>query len=149
AYPGHKPTIKDWSDHLTTLFPEVRLKRILEMRGIDGGPWNRLCAMPALFVGLMYDAQALDEAWEMVKDWSIEEHDYLRAEVPRSALKVPFRDGTVQDLAKAMLKIARGGLERRNILDGAGDKETRFLHVLGDIAETGRTPAEELLEKYR
>ena len=149
AYPGHKPTIKDWSDHLTTLFPEVRLKRILEMRGADGGPWSRLCALPALFVGLLYDGQALGEAWEMVKDWTSEEHDYLRAEVPRGALKVPFRQGTVQDLAKEMLAIARGGLERRDILDGAGDRESRFLNVLDEIAETGRTPAEELLEKFR
>ena len=148
AYPGHKPTLKDWEDHLTTLFPEVRLKKFLEMRGADGGPWNRLCALPALWVGLLYDDQALSAAWDMVKDWSLEEHDYLRAEVPRGALKVPFRGGTVQDLAREMLAIAHGGLERRNIKDATGDLETRFLTVLEEIAASGVTPAEELLDKF-
>jgi glutamate--cysteine ligase len=148
AFPGQYPTMSDWADHLTTLFPEVRLKHFLEMRGADGGPWGRLCALPALFVGLLYDGTALDAAWDLVKDWSIEDHDHLRANVPARALKVPFKGGTMRDIAVEMLKIARHGLERRAVRDGSGETETRFLAELEEIALSGRTPAEELLEKY-
>ena len=89
--PGERPTLDDWSDHLTTLFPEVRLKRFLEMRGADSGPWQRICALPAFWTGLLYDAQALDAAWELVKDWTAEEREALRNAVPKSALATPFR----------------------------------------------------------
>ena len=110
ALPGEMPGIGDWIDHLTTAFPEVRLKRFLEMRGADGGPWQRLCALPALWVGLLYDAAALDAAWELCKDWTLAEREQLRADVPRAALRAQVRKRSVQDLAKDVLAIARAGL---------------------------------------
>ena len=148
ALPGEQPTLKDWEDHLTTAFPEVRLKRYLEMRGADGGPWSRLCALPALWVGLLYDSGSLDHAWNMIKDWTIEEHDHLRAMVPEMALNTPFRDGTVGDIAMDVLECAHEGLVRRKRLDGVGLDESRFLKPLFQIAESGLTPAEDLLFAY-
>jgi len=148
ALPGEPPTLKDWEDHLTTAFPEVRLKSYLEMRGADGGPWSRLCALPALWVGLLYDPGALDHAWNMVKDWTVEEHDHLRAMVPEMALNTPFRDGTVGDIAMDVLECAHEGLVRRKRLDGVGLDESRFLKPLFQIAESGLTPAEDLLFAY-
>jgi len=148
ALPGEVPNLSDWADHLTTLFPEVRLKQYLEMRGADGGPWRRICALPALWVGLLYDTTALGAAWDLVKDWGAEDHAALRAEVPRSALATNFRGGTVLDLAREVLAIARDGLQRRALADGFGDNETHFLDALMEIAESGRTPAEELLESF-
>ncbi|MGH6897937.1 MAG: glutamate--cysteine ligase [Geminicoccaceae bacterium] len=148
ALPGEVPTISDWSDHLTTLFPEVRLKRFLEMRGADGGPWRSLCALPALWVGVLYHQATLDAAWDRVRDWTIEEHAYLRAQVPRQGLHTPFRGGTVQDLAKAMLELADAGLTGRAEEDWFGQDERQFLTALRGIAESGRTPAEEKLELF-
>ncbi|MFC1673528.1 glutamate--cysteine ligase [Pseudomonadota bacterium] len=148
ALPGEVPTIKDWEDHLTTAFPEVRLKKFLEMRGADGGPWSRLCALPALWVGLLYDPASLDMAWEMTKDWTVEEHDYLRAEVPAKALSTPFRNQTVGDIALDVLECAHEGLVRRARLDGVGLDESRFLNPLFQIAESGLTSAEDLLFAY-
>lgn len=146
--PGETPLMTDWVDHLTTLFPEVRLKKYLEMRGADGGPWRRLCALPALWVGLLYDTVALDAAWDLVKDWTGEERASLRAGVPRHALRTPFRDRTVQDVAREVLAIARDGLARRARNDNWGDDETHFLDTLFAIAESGQTPADELLERF-
>ncbi len=148
ALPGERPTTTDWADHLTTLFPEVRLKRYLEMRGADGGPWRSLCALPALWVGLLYDEASLDAAWDLVKDWTIEDHHYLRSEVPRHALHTPFRGGTVQDLARRMLELAEAGLKARARRDWTGDDERHYLAVLWETAESGRTPAEEKLDLY-
>jgi glutamate--cysteine ligase len=148
ALPGEIPTMGDFVDHLSTVFPEVRLKRYLEMRGADGGPWRRLCALPALWVGLLYDELALDAAWDMVKDWTIEDHDQLRRDVPRYALATPFRHGTVQHEVQKMLAIAREGLRRRARISPAGDDEGFFLDTLFAIAGSGRTLADELLEMY-
>ncbi len=148
ALPGEVPTITDWSDHLTTLFPEVRLKRYLEMRGADGGPWRSLCALPALWVGVLYHQATLDAAWDRVKDWTIEEHEYLRAEVPRQGLRTPFRGGTVQDLAREMLALADAGLTGRAEEDWFGQDERQFLTALRGIAESGRTPADEKLALF-
>ncbi len=148
ALPGELPTIGDWNDHLTTIFPEVRLKRFLEMRGADGGPWRSLCALPALWVGLLYDQDALDEAWELVKDWSLEEYAGLRDGVPKSGFATPFRDGTVRGLACRVLAIARGGLRRRNVPDRIGHNEEGFLATLDENAASGKTPADYLLEDY-
>jgi glutamate--cysteine ligase len=148
ALPGEVPTITDWSDHLTTLFPEVRLKRFLEMRGADGGPWRSLCALPALWVGMLYHQATLDAAWDRVKDWTIEEHEYLRAEVPKRGLRTPFRGGTVQDLAREMLALADAGLTGRAEEDWFGQDERQFLTALRGIAESGRTPAEEKLALF-
>ena len=148
ALPGAYPTQADWTDHLTTAFPEVRLKQILEMRGADGGPWDRLCALPGFWGGILYDSVALDAAWDMVKDWTAEEHDHLRREVPQTALKTPFRDATVRELAIRVLEIADAGLRRRARLDSTGQDESSYLNPLREIAESGITPAEELLAQY-
>ncbi|MBP2294834.1 glutamate--cysteine ligase [Azospirillum rugosum] len=146
--PGETPLITDWADHMTTSFPEVRLKKYLEMRGADGGPWRRLCALPALWVGLLYDAQALDAAWDLVKDWTTEERAHLRANVPRHGLRTTFRNRTVREVALEVLAIARDGLVRRARNDNWGDDESHFLDTLVSIAESGETPADELLAKF-
>ena len=148
AYPNQRPTFADWTDHLTTAFPEVRLKQFLEMRGADGGPWGRLCALPAFWVGLLYDSDARNAAWDLVGDLTPEEHATLRRDVPRLALSTPFRNGTVGDLALDVLEISHEGLHRRACLDGVGIDETRFLKPLFQIAEAVLTPAEELLAAY-
>ncbi|MCX7514538.1 glutamate--cysteine ligase [Frateuria sp. STR12] len=148
AVPGTRATMKDWADHLTTAFPEVRLKQYLEMRGADGGPWNRLCALPALWVGLLYDDEALDAAWELVRDFTMEERHALRDGVPRQALKLPFRGGSVRDLARETLKIASHGLKRRARLNKNGADEGIFLDPMIEIVEANQTPAERKLELF-
>ena len=148
ALPGEIPDMGDWTDHLTTSFPEVRLKRYIEMRGADGGPWRRLCALPALWVGLLYDQGALDAAWDLVKDWTSEDHVSLRAAVPRTALKTNFRGRSLQELAKRVVDIARAGLQARGRKDRWGENESHFIDTLTHIADSGITPAEELLESY-
>jgi glutamate--cysteine ligase len=147
--PGEKPTLDDWNDHLSTAFPEVRLKTFLEMRGADGGPWNRICALPALWVGLLYDQGALDAAWDLVKDWSLEERQLLRDSVPKLALDAPLPGGgTLRDIAGAVLDIAHAGLAARGRGNFAGDNETGFLDPLREIVRAGKVPAEVLLEQY-
>ncbi len=148
ALPGAAPLITDWNDHLTTLFPEVRLKRYLEQRGADGGPWKRLCALPALWVGLLYDGTALDAAWDVAKDWTAAERAALRRDVPRLGLQAPFRGGTLRDVAQRVVEIAQAGLRARARTAGMGDDETHFLEPLVEIASSGRTAASEMLEKY-
>ena len=147
--PGERPTIKDWADHTTTIFPEVRLKKYLEMRGADSGPWSRLCALPALWMGLLYDDAALSAAWDLCKDWEIADHERLRADVTRLGLKAEIGGRTVQDVAKDVLAIAKAGLKARNRLSGGMVDETGYLAELEHIVETGVTPAERLLELYR
>ena len=146
--PGALPTLRDWNDHMTTAFPEVRLKKFLEMRGADGGPWNRLCALPAFWVGLLYDDTALDAAWDLVRDFSMAERHALRDGVPKQALKLPFRGGTVRDIAIEALKISRAGLQRRARADACGIDESGFLDPLLEIAESGETPAERKLALF-
>ncbi len=148
ALPGEQPTLKDWEDHLTTAFPEVRLKRFLEMRGADGGPWARLCALPAIWVGLLYHQPSLDAAWDIARDWSMEERIKLREEVPRLGLQATVRGRTVQDIAFEVIELARAGLAARGQLNAAGDNETGFLSPLLDVAEKGETPAERKLKLY-
>jgi glutamate--cysteine ligase len=147
--PGVRPTLDDWSDHLTTLFPEVRLKRFLEMRGADGGRWRRICALPALWVGLIYNDTALDAAWDLVKNWTREERQALRDGVPKWALDTRFRDTTVLAIAREVVGIARSGLESRDRRDGRGRSETIYLDVLEEVVRSGTTPADELLSHYR
>ena len=148
ALPGERPTLKDWEDHLTTIFPEVRLKRFLEMRGADGGPWGRLCALPALWVGVLYDAQSLAAAEGLVADWSEAERAYLRDEVPTRAMATTFRDGTVGELAEQMLTLARDGLERRGQIGQGSEDESQYLAPLEEIVSSRRSPAEVLLDRF-
>ncbi|MDR6145204.1 glutamate--cysteine ligase [Sphingomonas sp. SORGH_AS870] len=147
--PGERPTIDDWNDHLSTAFPEVRLKTFLEMRGADGGPWNRICALPALWVGLLYDDAALDAAWDLVKGWSLDERQALRDAVPELALDAPLPGGgRLRDIAGEVLDIAHAGLAARARLNGAGDNETGFLDPLREIVRSGKVPAQVLLDRY-
>ena len=146
--PGALPTLRDWNDHMTTAFPEVRLKKYLEMRGADGGPWNRLCALPAFWVGLLYDDAALDAAWDLVRDFSREERHALRDGVPKHALALPFRGGSVQDLAREALRISAAGLARRARRNASGKDERDFLSPLMETVEAGQTPAEHKLALY-
>jgi glutamate--cysteine ligase len=145
--PGERPTLSDWSDHLTTIFPEVRLKRYIEMRGADSGPWKSLCALPAFWTGLLYHQPSLDSAYGLIKDWSAEERQQLRDDVPRLALRAPFRKGTVLDIATAALELAKEGLKARGFQNGLED-ESAFLNPVSDVVERRRTPAEELLAHY-
>ncbi len=147
--PGVKATYGDWKDHLSTAFPEVRLKSFLEMRGADSGPQSRICALPALWVGLLYDSTSLDAAYDLVKGWSIEEQQRLRDEVPKLALKAKAPGGgDVQALAKEVLAIAASGLDRRARENEIGDSEAGFLAPLWEIAESGKTLAERWLDKF-
>ena len=149
ALPGEKPRQSDWTDHLSTAFPEVRLKSFLEMRGADGGPWSQICALPAFWVGLLYDNQALDAAWDLVKDWDMAGREALRAAVPRLALDAPLPGGgTLRDIAGPVLAIAQRGLASRARLNAAGDNETGYLQPLEDIVARGQTRAERLLDLY-
>jgi glutamate--cysteine ligase len=150
ALPGETPTLSDWADHLTTLFPEARIKKFIEMRGADGGPWRRLCALPAFWVGLTYDQGALDAAWDLVKGWDDETREAWRAGASEQGLQAEVGGRTMQDLAREVLDIARSGLKARARpgLGGMVADERHFLHALEDSVETGKAPADELLEHY-
>jgi glutamate--cysteine ligase len=143
-----RATLSDWANHVSTIFPEVRLKRYLEMRGEDAGPWRRLPALPAYWVGLLYDEASLDAAWDLAKSWSAEERQKLRDEVPRLGFAAKIRGRSVLELARETLALARSGLARRDRLDFSACDETRYLEPIEEFAERGITPAEELLEKY-
>jgi glutamate--cysteine ligase len=149
ALPGELPRESDWWDHLSTAFPEVRLKSFLEMRGADGGPWNRICALPALWVGLLYDDAALDAAWDLVRHWTMDEREELRNAVPRQALDAAIPGGgTLRDLARDALAIAHDGLSARAATGQSGDNETGFLSPLDEIVSSGEVPAQRLLRLY-
>lgn len=145
---GLEATMDDWSDHLTTIFPEVRMKRFLEMRGADGGRWRRICALPAFWTGLFYDQTALDAAWDVVKGWTAEERQSLRNAVPRTALKTRFRRYSMQDIAREVTAISAAGLKARGQMNAKGDDERIYLEPVQSIVESGRTIAEDLLEAY-
>jgi glutamate--cysteine ligase len=149
ARPGELPTINDWADHVTTAFPEVRLKRFLEMRGADSGSLENLVALPALWVGLLYDQAALDAAWDLVKDWAVSDHDYLRAETPKTGLATRFRDRSLTEWSRDMVEIAHAGLRARKRLDGRGNDETIYLAPLDRAVASGLAPADELLAKWQ
>ncbi|MGQ0672316.1 MAG: glutamate--cysteine ligase [Hyphomicrobium sp.] len=148
ALPGMKPTIDDWSDHLTTLFPEVRLKRFLEMRGADGGRWRRICALPAFWVGLLYDDTALEAAWQLVAEWSAEDRQALRNAVPKLALDATVRGRPVREVAREALRIAHKGLRQRAHINAKSQDETIYLEPLKELVASGRTVADDLLERY-
>jgi glutamate--cysteine ligase len=150
ALPGETPTLSDWADHLTTAFPEARAKQFIEMRGADGGPWRRLCALPAFWVGLMYDQTALDAAWDMVKGWDTETREALRVAASVDGLQAQVDGIKMHDLAREAVAISEAGLKAR-ARSGAGGlvpDETHFLNALKESVETGKTPADELLDCY-
>lgn len=149
ALPGERPTMGDWSDHLTTVFPEVRVKRYIEMRGADGGPWRRLCALPALWVGLLYDDVAMDAAWELVRDWTYEEVRALRDDVTVNGLDARFRGKPIQEIAQHVVCISREGLKARGERNFWDEDETLHLATLEQIVDTGVTPAEHKLAAFR
>jgi glutamate--cysteine ligase len=147
ALPGEKPTLSDWADHLTTIFPEVRIKRFMEMRGADGGPWRKICALPGLWVGLLYDRAALDAAWDLCRDWTAEERDRLRHDAGKHGLRAEIRGRSMRELATEVLAIAEAGLKAR-ARPGAGGMiadETHFLNALHEIVGNGQTAADEML----
>ena len=150
ALPGEKPLISDWADHLTTAFPEARIKKFIEMRGADGGPWRRLCALPAIWVGLCYDQGALDAAWDMVKGWDAETREGLRVAASESGLQAQVNGINMHDLAREVVAIAKEGLRSRARpgLGGMVPDERHFLHALEESIETGKVPADELLDAY-
>ncbi|WP_373355090.1 glutamate--cysteine ligase [Pseudoroseicyclus sp. CXY001] len=150
ALPGEKPTLSDWADHLTTVFPEARIKKFMEMRGADGGPWRRLCALPAFWVGLLYDQTALDAAWDLVKDLSAETRDELRVAASVRGLQGKAGGVSLRVLAEEAVTIAEMGLKRRARVGAGGliPDETHFLAALKESVETGKAPADELLERY-
>ncbi|MBB4211965.1 glutamate--cysteine ligase [Rhodothalassium salexigens] len=148
ALPGERPSMADWMDHLTTPFPEVRLKTFLEMRGADGGPWSWLCALPALWVGLLYDDSALDAAWDLVRDWSAEERQQLRLDAAIHALDAPWRGGRMADLAREVLAIADAGLKARARAADGAPSEQAFLDSLHETVASGKAPADRLLDLY-
>ncbi|MGR7997379.1 glutamate--cysteine ligase [Xanthobacter sp. ZOL 2024] len=148
ALPGESATLADWINHLSTIFPEVRLKRFLEMRGADAGPWAKLCALPAFWVGLLYDQQSLDAAWNLVKDWTEDERQQLRDDVPRLGLHAEIRGQKLREVARQALVLAEAGLKRRGFYDRQGRDETRFLQPLEEAVFSGRSPAEVWLEHF-
>jgi glutamate--cysteine ligase len=150
ALSGERPTMGDWADHLTTLFPEARIKKYMEMRGADGGPWRRLCALPAFWVGLLYDAEALAGAWELCRRWDQETREALRVAASVDGLRAETHGVRMLDLARDCVALAEGGLRRR-ARPGAGGlipDETHFLNALQESLEAGRAPADELLARY-
>jgi glutamate--cysteine ligase len=148
ALPGEKPTAEDWENHLTVLFPEARVKRFIEMRGADSGPWPSLCALPAFWVGLLYDAQTQSQLVDYIADWTQEERDALRLGAPQTSLQTPFRGGTLLDMAREIVPMAAQGLKNRGRGDGTGADESLFLAYLEDITESGQSSAEKLLDSY-
>ena len=150
ALPGEKPTLSDWADHLTTAFPEARLKKFIEMRGADGGPWRRLCALPAFWVGLTYDQTALDAAWDLCKDWDTETREAWRVEASVHGLQASVGGQSMHDIAREVVAIAESGLKNRAMpgADGLVPDEAHFLNALHESIETGKTPADELLDHY-
>ncbi|MEO1328113.1 MAG: glutamate--cysteine ligase [Pseudomonadota bacterium] len=149
ALPGEAPTLSDWADHLTTIFPEARLKRFIEMRGADGGPWRRICALPALWVGLIYDQGALDAAWDLSKDWTAEERQALRRDAADHGLRAEIRGRSMRDLAREVLGIAEAGLKARAKAYGFDADEAHFLNDLKRVVDSGETAADELLRRCR
>jgi glutamate--cysteine ligase len=146
--PGERPVMRDFADHLTTIFPDVRLKRYLEMRGADSGPWRRLCALTAVWVGLLYHQPSLDAAWDVVKDWTAAEREALRGAVPKQALNATIRGRTVSEIAAECLKLSRAGLVARGCKSRTGRGEECFLDVLDETVASGMTAADQLIELF-
>ncbi|WP_455874773.1 glutamate--cysteine ligase [Rhizobium yanglingense] len=143
-----EPTMGDWTNHLSTLFPDVRLKRFLEMRGADGGPWRRICALPAFWVGLLYDEAALDAADQLTKNWTFAEVSALRDAVPTAGLKAEFGGHALYETAREVIGISKAGLKSRNRLNKEGQDESIFLSPLDEVMAKKATLAEDLLARY-
>ncbi|MCB1367227.1 MAG: glutamate--cysteine ligase [Rhodobacteraceae bacterium] len=150
ALPGEKPTLSDWADHLTTIFPEARIKKYMEMRGADGGPWRRLCALPALWVGLLYDQASLDAAWDVVKGWDAQSRENWRVMASVGGLHAEVDGRPMADLAAEVLQIAEAGLKARARagVGGLVPDETHFLNALQESIADMRSPSDELLARY-
>ena len=150
ALPGETPTLSDWADHLTTAFPEARIKKYMEMRGADGGPWRRLCALPALWVGMMYDQSALDAAWDLAKGFDAETREALRVAASVDGLHAQVGNIKMMDLAKEVVAISEAGLKARAKVGANGliPDETHFLNALKESLESGQAPADELIARY-
>jgi glutamate--cysteine ligase len=147
--PGQRATMSDWQNHLNTIWPEVRLRRFLEMRGADNGPQEMIKALPAFWAGILYDKTSLDAAYEMVRDWSNQDRDYLRVMAPQHGMQTPFMGTTLQDVAKNCLTLAEEGLRRRGVLNEAGQDERVYLQPLHEIAQSGRNWAQRLEYRFR
>jgi glutamate--cysteine ligase len=148
ALPGEVPTLSDWADHLTTIFPEARLKKFIEMRGADGGPWRRLCALPAFWVGLLYDDSALNAAWDVAKGWTAEQREKLRADAAHHGLRAEIGGRSLRDIARDLLAIAEGGLRARRRAGKFDADEVHYLNALQESVASGETLADELLRQY-
>jgi len=148
SVPEGLPTMGDWANHLSTLFPDVRMKRFLEMRGADGGPWRRICALPAFWVGLLYDDEALGQADALTRDWTLEEVEAMRNTAPAQGLDTGFRNRKLNDVAREILEISRLGLANRNRLNKEGFDETGFLAPLEEAVARGTTSAQEMLRAF-
>ena len=150
ALPGETPTLSDWADHLTTIFPEARVKKFIEMRGADGGPWRRLCALPAFWVGLMYEQGPLDAAWDLVKGWDAETRQALRVAAYQDGLAGEVNGIKIHDLAREAVALSEAGLKQRARPGSGGlvPDETHFLNALQESVETGQAQADEMLDLY-
>ena len=150
ALPGERPKISDWADHLTTVFPEARVKQFIEMRGADGGPWRKLCALPAFWVGLMYDQNSLDSAWDICKNWDANTREEMRIAASEEGIAANTNGLSLLDLARELLDISRVGLKNRARPGNGGlvPDECHFLNAIEEVIETGKSPACELIDKY-
>jgi glutamate--cysteine ligase len=150
ALPGERPKISDWADHLTTVFPEARVKQFIEMRGADGGPWRKLCALPAFWVGLMYDQNSLDSAWDICKNWDANTREEMRVAASEEGIAANTNGISLLDLARELIDISRAGLKNRARPGNGGlvPDECHFLNAIEEVIETGKSPACELIDKY-
>ena len=150
ALPGERPKISDWADHLTTVFPEARVKQFIEMRGADGGPWRKLCALPAFWVGLMYDQNSLDSAWDICKNWDANTREEMRIAASEEGIAAKTNGLSLLDLARELIDISRAGLKNRARPGNGGlvPDECHFLNAIEEVIETGKSPACELIDKY-
>jgi glutamate--cysteine ligase len=147
--PGERAAISDWANHLTTIFPEVRLKRFIEMRGADVGDAQMIPALSAFWVGLLYDPVSLDAAWDLVKGWDTETRQQARDDVPRLGLKTQVGGHSLLDIARSALALSAAGLKRRARKNAQGQDETHYLAPLSEILSTHHSRAETLLARFK
>ena len=147
-FPGERPTLKDWEDHISTIFTEVRLKKFIEVRGADAGSWSRTCALPAFWVGILYDQDCLEAAEKICKNWNFNDIKNLSQEVSVSGLNTRIKNSNLLDLSKEFIAISKEGLRKRGIRDSAGQDETGYVGVLEEIVTLGKTPAETMIDNF-